>query len=554
MAAMTGTKGMSAPDRGRRTPQGWITPIALQFAAILFLVLPGTARAEWREASSTHFVVYADDSERDIREFAEDLEKFRSALDYISAGPPETPSPSNRVTIYVVGNERKVQRLYGEGSEYIGGFYIPRAGGSLAIVPKVSSGARRLDHSMLTLLHEYSHHFLASASSFPVPRWLSEGHAEFYASASFGRDGTLSVGMPAQQRGGELFYLDQVPVEQLFDEELYRKNRRRGYDSFYGRSWLLYHYLTFSQERTGQMGKYLRLLVEGTPSPEAAANAFGDRAKLEKDLTAYMKQRRVSILTLQPEMIKVGEVKIRTLREGEAKIMPLRIQSKRGVTREQAAELLKDVRKVAADYPDDPAVQAVLAEAEFDAGNDAEAIAAAEAALAADNKNVDAYVQKGYALFRIASDADDQDAAYKAAMQPFLALNRLENDHPLPLAYNFHSFLGRGEKPNKLAVQGLQRAVDLARFDLGLRWTLARQLIRDGEYEQAKSNLAPIAYHPHGGGRMSTLAQKLIARLDEGGAAVSEEELAALMSTEEEVPADADAEGGSSGEETEESD
>jgi tetratricopeptide (TPR) repeat protein len=545
-----GARSMNASGGGLRRQYGWLPAIALLFAAMLCLSLPGAAKAAWLEASSTHFVVYADDSERDIREFAEDLEKFRSALEYISAGPPETPSPSNRVTIYVVGNERKVQRLYGEGSDYIGGFYIPRAGGSLAIVPKVSAGRRRLDISMITLLHEYSHHFLVSASDFPVPRWLSEGNAEFYASASFGRDGTLSVGMPAQQRAGELFYLEQVPVEELFDEELYRKNQRRGYDSFYGRSWLLYHYLIFSPERTGQMGEYLRLLTQGVPSPEAAASAFGEVEKLEKDLKAYLKQRTVTTLRLQPHMLKVGEVKIRALRDGEAKMMPLRIQSKRGVTSEQAAELLQDVRKVGADYPDDPAVQAALAEAEFDAGNDAEAIAAADAALAADSKNVDAYVQKGYAQFRMAEDADDREAAYKAAMQPFLALNRLENDHPLPLVYNFRSFVDRGEKPNKLAVEGLQRAVDLARFDLGLRMTLAYQQIRDGDYEQAKRNLAPIAYDPHGGGPMARSAQKLIARLDEGGPAVSDDELAALASDEEDIPSDEDPAGGSSGGET----
>ena len=38
-------------------------------AALVLLLAPATAQAEWLEASSAHFVVYADDSERDVRKF-----------------------------------------------------------------------------------------------------------------------------------------------------------------------------------------------------------------------------------------------------------------------------------------------------------------------------------------------------------------------------------------------------------------------------------------------------------------------------------------------------
>ena len=53
----------------------------------------------------------------------------------------------------------------------------------------------------------------------------------------------------------------------------------------------------------------------------------------------------------------------------------------------------------------------------------------------------------------------------------------------------------------------------LAPFDLGLRMMLVRQLLRDGELADAKANLVPIAYNPHGG-KLAEFAQKAMARID----------------------------------------
>ncbi len=510
---------------------GFWAAIAAAFA--LSVGFAGQAQAKWREAQSDHFVVYANDSEDDIREFAEDLEKFHSALVYLAQQGLGKPSPSNRVTIYVVGNDRRISKM--AGNRFVRGFYIPRAGASAAFVPQVGRGERRLDGSMIVLLHEYSHHFFTSTSQFPIPRWLSEGSAEFFASASYEREGALIVGMPAQHRARELHQLRDVPIEQLFDNELYQENKGSSYDSYYGWSWLLFHYLMFEDERSGQYENYVRYLVEGEPSLNAASKAFGDLETLETELKRYMRRGKIYSLRLPPSFIKVGEVTVRTLREGEEDMMPLRIQSRRGVSREEALELLPEAREIGAKYPNDPMVQAALAEAEFDAGNDAEAIAAADRALAADPDCVDAYVQKGYALFRMAEDADDMDAAYQEALKPFLALNKVENDHPLPLAYYYRSFVARGEEPSDLAKQGLSRAVDLARFDLDLRMQLAMQQMRDGDYEKARQNLAPIAFNPHGGG-MAGSAQRLIKRLESSSEPVDAVELSMILAPELDVP------------------
>jgi len=190
-------------------------------------------------------------------------------------------------------------------------------------------------------------------------------------------------------------------------------------------------------------------------------------------------------------------------------MMPLRIRSRRGVTEEQAVELVAEAREIAARYPGDASVYSALAEAEFDSGNFEAAVRAADAALAVDSSQVNAYVQKGFSLFELAVQDVDLEAGYKKARQPFLKLNRLENDHPLPLIYFYRSFVDMGLEPTQNAKDGLEWAARLAPFDLGLRFSVAEMQIREGRYEAARFNLKPVAYNPHGG----DLAQQAMALL-----------------------------------------
>src|SRR4051794_37889822 len=96
--------------------------------AALFLLGSGDVRADWQEASSDHFVIYADENEKEIRKSSDRLERYFSAMTFVlpSARTKTKPSPSNRVTVYVVSSERIVRKLYGgNDSRYVQGFYLP---------------------------------------------------------------------------------------------------------------------------------------------------------------------------------------------------------------------------------------------------------------------------------------------------------------------------------------------------------------------------------------------------------------------------------------------
>jgi len=64
---------------------------------------------------------------------------------------------------------------------------------------------------MTILLHEYAHHFLISSQRSAMPKWVSEGAAQFFASAAFEGDGSVKIGRPNGSRGFELTYAVRVP-------------------------------------------------------------------------------------------------------------------------------------------------------------------------------------------------------------------------------------------------------------------------------------------------------------------------------------------------------
>lgn len=469
-------------------------------AVIALLSFSAAARAEWLEASSDHFVIYGDQSEKAIREFADRLERFHAGMSVIFRRPPTKPSPSNRVGVYVVTSAAKVRQVVGATDRYTAGAYLPRAGASIAIVPKLKGARSQYDMSGETILyHEYAHHFLWTLTARTFPRWFIEGFAEYFASVQFRSDGSIVFGVPATHRAAELAYSRDVPIRTLLEFDGGAGEQKKGYDSFYGQSWVLFHYLQTAPERAGQLQKYQQLLATGDTALEAAEGAFGDLDQLEKDMLSYMERSKVTTFVVNAHALKTGTINVRPLRAGEAEMMPVILQSKAGVTQAEAVALLPEARRIAAAHPSDPAVLASLAEAEFDADNDDEAIAAADRALVIDPQQMNAYLQKGYALTRKVKDAKLPYSAWKDARSWWIKANKVENDHPIPLVQYYLSFVEAGEQPTKAAVDGLVWAMQLAPFDSSVRWLVANQLILEDRYAEAANVLAPLAYSPHPG-------------------------------------------------------
>jgi len=470
------------------------------------LALAASAHAEWVEASSDHFVIYADQDEAAARKFAERLERFHDAMAHVYKKAQSKPGPSNRVTIFVVSSEAKVRRILGTKDRFLGGIYIPRAGASVALVPTIKSSS----YSEKTLFHEYAHHFMiGSLTARAYPRWFTEGFAEFFANVLFNEDGSLVIGAFANNRAPELLDAPHVPIRTFLSFDGGRVDAKAPYTSFYGQSWVLFHYLVMAPERRNQWDNYLRLLEAGKPALEAAEGAFGDLDELEKDMDRYMRRATLTARFVPANALAIGPIAVRKLRPGEADMMPTIIESNVGVSREEALALLPEARRVAALHRDDAAVLAALAEAEFDAGNDDAAIAAADAAIAIDPQQVDAHIQKGYALARKVESGALPKEAWKDVRRQFIKANGVENDHPVPLVQFYLTYLQQGERPTQNAIDGLEWALQLAPFDNSLRWLVAQQMVTDQRYRDAAQMLGPLAYSPHPGKNTEAALQLL---------------------------------------------
>lgn len=470
---------------------------ALIIGALSFSMLASSAHADWSEASSEHFIIYGDQSEKSLSLFAERLELFHATMAQVLRKGPPTPSPSNRVTIFVVSNEVEVRKLIQADNSSIVGFYKPRAGATVALVPQLRQAKSKLELAPETVLyHEYAHHFMASITARAYPRWFVEGFAEFFAGVRFKSD-EVNLGMPATHRALELEFANRLPIRSLLSFVGGTKDPKSRYDAFYGDSWALFHYLQFAPERAGQLGRYQALLGQGQSALDAAQEAFGDLDQLEKEVLLYWKRGYMNHVVIDRNTLTIGPISVSKLPPSAAAMMPITIRSKIGLSEEDAAALLPEAQQLAAQYPEDAHVLAVLAAVELAAGNDDAAIAVADRALAIDPKNITAQLQKGYAVFHKVESGALPRESWTWVRNEFAKANAIENDHPIPLIQFYRSYRVQGLKPTQNAVDGLASAMQLAPFDSSVRWMVSQQLISDKRLAEATEVLAPLAYSPH---------------------------------------------------------
>ena len=177
-------------------------------------------------------------------------------------------------------------------------------------------------------------------------------------------------------------------------------------------------------------------------------------------------------------------------------MIEVHMRSKFGVDDDTAPGVAADARRVASRFPDDPFVQASLAEAEFDAGDYAAADAAADRALASNPRHVPALIYKGRAQMMLAK-ANPANADWEGVRSWFLKANKLDTENPEPLLHFYRSYVDAGDRPTRNAVNALLYAIDLAPQDESLRLLGVRQLVAEKRLAEARSLFAPLAFNPH---------------------------------------------------------
>lgn len=503
-------------------------------AALLASAAP--ASAAWHESRSRHFTVYADSSPDWLRGFATKLEKFDQAVRTLRGMDDPPLGESGRVTIYMLPDSSAVSKLAVGKRSSIAGFYIPRASGSVAFVPR-KAGAQDWDLSVEdTLFHEYAHHIMFQSVEDALPPWLVEGFAEFYTTVKFEKNDTVRLAMPADHRAIWLFQSARPKFETILGSGIEKGATGEAVETFYGWSWVLTHYLTFADERKGQLGRYVTALRSGTEPLAAARQAFGDLDQLGRDSERYLKRNIFKNLAVARQTPDPASIVVRRLRPGESATILDVIRSKRGVGEKTAPVIAAAIRKTAAAFPDDPAVLGALAEAEFDAGNHQAAEQAATRATQIDANNANAWMYRGRAQAALANGGGT-DADWDRIRANFLKANAIDKEDAEPLWHYYESFRAAGQKPTRNAIEGLDYALVLAPQDPNLRVSTVMQRITDDRLAEAREAIMPLAYSPHPGSSRER-ARKALAALDAKDAKGALAALAVQVDEEESAAGD----------------
>lgn len=454
---------------------------------------PAALAADWFRAETEHFIVYAEDKEEDTVEFAQELERLDEVLSLftgVKADGEELPE-STKVTVFRFGETSDMSVLLtGNRNFGVGGFFMGRANGSVAFVPRQRNKRRdrslrnAIDEDMLldpeaTLAHEYVHYFMFQHADAPYPLWYSEGFAELFSNIEFNEDSFVIGDVPTWRSAS----LTTIPIdlEKTFDPPA--RGDRTTIGRTYAHGWLIASHLNLNPERRGQMSEYMVAIGEGASPMEAAERAFGDLEVLHDELEEF---RRGAARTLRVPYAANAEpeVEIRQLTDAQAARMELMIKSKRGVDEDDAERLVRDARRLVAQYPQSPAVLLAATEAEFDARNYAEAESLAQRVLEMDPESTAA--ANYYADVALRRSFEDP-AQLAEARRRFAAANQMETDHAYPLyGYYLTHLLDESEPIPDQAKMALEAAFSYAPFDTNVRQALIHMLLTENRPAEAR--------------------------------------------------------------------
>lgn len=487
---------MNSPYRG-------FVLMRLLALAIFSFLFSTPLQAAWYKVETEKFIFYGT-SPKSLQEDAIRLERFDALLRKLLAIPE--PQNEGKLSVYVLSGQSEVRRVLGRGVKGVAGFYRANEAGVMAVVPRESG-----DFDNIILNHEYAHHLMMHNFSSAYPAWYVEGFAEFLSTVEFKGD-KANLGLQAKHRAYQLYLEDTVPIRTLLSATVNDvAPDQRG--NFYGRAWLLTHFLTFKSERSGQLKSYLNQVSNGKSSLEAAEAAFGDLNVLNRDLQNYLRARTITYLGL-PFPAPVGlKVTVTLLDPSFGETLHDRLALS-GSTREEGRQkILRSLETATNFYGKNADVWTQLAGLKLRMKDYVGSIEAADRAIALDPAAARAFLWKGQARLRQLQFAGSEDAAaWKEARGWLVRGNRANPEDVLILYEYYRSFARERRAPTEAAIAGLRKATFNAPQVSSFRIAYAAELLKSGNYKAAADYLSPIANSPHGG-EMTKKYQEIIGDL-----------------------------------------
>ncbi len=468
---------------------------------VFWIVTPASAADIWHKAETHHFTIYSDGKEKQLNEFAHEVERLDALLRHAwRKEPVENP---NKLTIYLLKNADDVDDLLDIKNAPVAGVYFARPEGSFAVGNRKRSKFKGVLTGKQVLFHEYAHHFFFQNFKIPAASWFVEGFADYVATAEFDDDGHWRLGIPSGPNQLLMAYNRKFEIRELLTATPFEDKQ---WAAFYGWSWGLTHML-YSREhgRGKKITLYLGLINSGAEPLAAAEQAFGDLDDLHAALQLYVTKPTVYQKSTEPLAYR-DHVTLSELTEAESRVVELRLMRMVSPDKQKARDMLKEF---VAENATSAEAWYQLAEAEFSLVHDADApnafdfataSAALEKALAIDPEHLHANVMKGNIILEAYDHSDDfDDTGWEEARAYFRKASDLHPYHPWPLYNLADSYRKEGTyspEVSQAAKSAFEMAPEVARY----RFNYALDLAHQGRFDEAIRAMRIIANNPHGRG------------------------------------------------------
>ena len=246
-------------------------------------------RDAWFSVRSEHLLVIGNVSEKELRQVAAELERFRQVVSQGFAHPSGGYSVPTTVIVF------RDDASYGpfKTNQNNAGYFQP---GQDVNYITLSAEARSDQDPFNITFHEYTHLLINNTFGNPPP-WFNEGLAELYSTLSITGEQRVVLGRPIARHLRSLHENGILPLRMLFqvDSKSPYYNDSQKQSVFYAESWVLLHYLMLNNrgERANQVTRFLELLNGKESLDEAFQKAFGITIEnMDNDLRSYISQDR----------------------------------------------------------------------------------------------------------------------------------------------------------------------------------------------------------------------------------------------------------------------
>ena len=444
-------------------------------------------QAQWRVAESEHFIVYAEQSERELRNTVGRLERLHSLMETQFGNNAD--APYRKLPIYSVGSERELKTMFPTIGSNVGGYYSANGNNIYA--------AFRRGMGEHVLYHEYAHHFLYNTSGVRFPSWFNEGFAEFFGASDVDTPNKVKIGYAQPHRLATLNNQRWLPMLNLLSaaNRQYSGQERA---MFYAQSWLLTHYLITDAQRRAGLDRYLAAVSGGMSETEALQTHLGMTPdELTAALRAYLRGRMPYAEMSVPDNDAL--IQIRELPPSAKDMLLYSVALQYNQPEETLTTLMSRVRADASRYPDDRLAMVTLGRAELRWGDKAVAEQTLKRALELHPSDTDAlrlmadlHIERAEPLEGDAKVAEIREA------QNYLR-RALEAD---PTDYRIYMTLARLRSgspsyPTENDIATLTMALTYAPQVTPVRVQLANALRAAGRQEEAERILSVANASPH---------------------------------------------------------